>query len=124
MTAKVNNPMWQVPPGAFGSVTNAGSADIGPFLVLVADSTADRAAKVAGDGTVNSDYTWAGVTIRTIPGTTNVKAGAGRVGDVVNGTGHVAVCTASGTIAPGDVVYRDAPGSGNNGRVKKYTNFA
>lgn len=112
-----NVPTWQVPPGGYGSVFNAGATDIPANLCLVPDSAGDRAAKVPTAGTIPLSF--GGVTVRAIKASANLSAGAQQVGDVACSTGDIAVCTASGSITRGDVVYIDST-AGKLGYVKTY----
>lgn len=106
--AQANVPMFQaVDPCSF--YNNTGST-IAANLILVADSGADRAAKLPV--ALSSPATFVGVTMRSVP--------TGTSGTVAGHSGDVAVCTASGSVAVGDIVFADTA-TGKVGYAKTYT---
>jgi len=110
MAAQANVPAWNVT--SYKDARNASSSTaISPNLILVADSTVDRGAKVPATSATVLDF--AGVAPRSIA--------ASATGDVARTPGdRVVVIASTGGVAAGDRIICDTA-SGKEGRGLTYS---
>jgi hypothetical protein len=96
MAATHLKPTWKV-NNYKGKYNASASVAIDPYLCLVPDSTADRAAKVPATSSTPASFA----------GVSRLKIAAASFGDVAATPGDVAVVKASGAIVKGDRITID-----------------